>query len=490
MGRPRFAHTLALFGVLVAGCVSFPRARDEGGPQWIQVETPHFRLATDMDAQTAVEVAGMLEGWWQSMAGVVAREQGLGHGDGGHQGAPEPYLAIALRSQSEREGVHYQFGGIFATFRIAPPAISIGDVGDDDGRQTVRHELAHAFLRARLPRIPRWLDEGMAVYLQTVAIDERNHSVRWGMRDASSTHLYREFGTRVSIEELLGPEGWYSFGYGPREFHAGLLVHMLVNRHPGELDCYFRKLETDVDLDTAFTSCFPSRAHWPWELDQYTYSTFNTRTAPFDPPTFQPRTTPLSDAQTHAVFAFLDLMAAPMAVKPQFRAEHEQRARGNIRRALELEPNQLWAGLLQLEEPNLAPQTFADLSAALVKSHPADWRVWVARTWAEGVSGDEQEHAAEQAFRLAPDEPEVLQVTALRSLGRGEWEAAHALGNRAWLGGLTTTLNRVVLAVTAGQLGRCPESRSWAPTSSAEKALFTSELARMCAELGVKDPCM
>jgi tetratricopeptide (TPR) repeat protein len=305
------------------------------------------------------------------------------------------------------------------------------------------------------------------------------------VRNISDTRRYREFGASVSIERLLSPEGWSGFGYGRREFYAGLLVHMLVNRHPAELDCYLRKLETDIDLDAAFTSCFASRARWQSELDDYAYSTFNTRTAPFDPPTLHPRTTTLNDAETHVVLAVLDLMAAT----PKYRAEHEQRARGNIRRALELDPNQLRAGLLHLDEPDLPPRSFAELTAALVKSHPTDWRVWVARTWAEGISGAEEEQAAEQAFRLAPDEAQVLQLAAIRSLVHGKWEEAHALAHRSWLRGSTTTSIRVVLAIAAGQVGRCAESRSWAPTSSAEKPRFTSELARMQAQLGLKDPC-
>ena len=373
-------------------------------------------------------------------------------------------------------------------FRIAPPAISIGDVGDDEGRQTVRHELAHAFLYEQLPRMPRWMNEGMAVYLQTSDIDERSHAVTWGARNETFTRLYREFGASVPMEQLLSPEGWSGFAYGRREFYAGLLVHMLVNRHPSELDCYLQKLETDVDLDAAFTTCFASRAKWQSELDDYAYNTFNTRTAPFEAPPLQPRTTPLGDADTHTVLAIFDLMAASAAT-PEYRAEHEQRARANIRRALELDPNQLRAGLLQLEEPDLAPRSFADLSAALVRSHPTDWRVWVARTWAEGISGAEEEQAAEQAFRLAPDEAQVLQVAAIRSLGRRNWEEAHALANRSWLRGSTTRWNRIVLAVAAGQLGRCTESRSWAPTSSADKPAFTSEVARIHARLALKDPC-
>ena len=73
-------------------------------------------------------------------------------------------------------------------------------------------QTAHAFLHARLPRIPRWLNEGMAVYLQTSEIDERSHAVTWGVRDVWSTHLNKELGAPVSIEELLAPEGWSGFG--------------------------------------------------------------------------------------------------------------------------------------------------------------------------------------------------------------------------------------------------------------------------------------
>ena len=50
--------------------------------------------------------------------------------------------------------------------------------------------------------------------------------------------------------------------------------------------------------------------------------------------------------------------------------------------------------------------------------------------------------------------------------------------------------DRVVIALAAGQLGRCPESRSWAPVRGAEMAGFTKELARMHAALDLQDPCL
>ena len=102
----------------------------------------------------------------------MARQYDLGGGDEDDDAAArEPLLVIALRSRWEREAVHYYLGGVFRQFEYAPPVIDVGDIDDERGRETLRHELAHALLHAQLPRVPRWLNEGMAEYLSIGGVD-------------------------------------------------------------------------------------------------------------------------------------------------------------------------------------------------------------------------------------------------------------------------------------------------------------------------------
>jgi len=109
----------------------------------------------------AEELAHMLEDWWSAMTVAFARIGAAGHttiGEGDDEDDPEPLLVIALRSQGEREAVHYRLGGEFIAFPLVPPAISIGSVDGYRGREVLKHELAHALLHQYLPRVPHWLD--------------------------------------------------------------------------------------------------------------------------------------------------------------------------------------------------------------------------------------------------------------------------------------------------------------------------------------------
>ena len=295
-----------------AACASFPRAADDGGPPWIEVSTAHFRLATDMTERPAAETSRMLENWWAAMRAVVAHEHGLGDEPDG-----EPFLVVALRSQWEREGVHYELGGLFSTFDLAPPLISIGDISGQEGREALRHELAHAFLSRYLPRAPNWLNEGMAAYLQMAEVDGDGHTLAWGMRSSSMTRNYVDNGQRVGVGELLAPGPWAGNSLGALEFRAGLLVHMLINRRPAEFACYLSGLRTALDVDAPLKTCFPARDGWDREIDDYAYSTwFKSKTAPFEAPPVEPRTAPLADASVHAILALLDVAVAPIDRAP------------------------------------------------------------------------------------------------------------------------------------------------------------------------------
>lgn len=462
-----------------AACASFPRAADDGGPPWIEVSTAHFRLATDMTERPAAETSRMLENWWAAMRAVVAHEHGLGDEPDG-----EPFLVVALRSQWEREGVHYELGGLFSTFDLAPPLISIGDISGQEGREALRHELAHAFLSRHLPRAPNWLNEGMAAYLQMAEVDGDGHTLAWGMRSSSMTRNYVDNGQRVSVGELLAPGPWAGNSLGALEFRAGLLVHMLINRRPAEFACYLSGLRTALDVDAPLKTCFPARDGWDREIDDYAYSTwFKSKTAPFEAPPVEPRTAPLADASVHAILALLDVAVAPM-IAPQFREDRLERSRQNLASASKLEPAQLLAGLIELDAPNKNNDSYASLSRALVDAHPGAWRAWVARARAPGISADERQRATKLAWQLAPEEPAVLRLAAARALGESRWDDALALESKAWLKGAATVSDRIVLAVASARVGRCAEARGWRPASASEQNLFDRELVRLGSPLG------
>ena len=374
----------------------------------MQVDSAHFSLVTDMNGGSARELAGTLEDWWSAMSVAL--------GMAGAAPAPsnekqEPLLVIALRSRAERQGVHYDLGGIFVAFPLVPPAISIGNIDEEGGLETLKHELAHALLYQRLPRVPRWFTEGMAVCLQSAELDRARSVARWGFLNQSEIRDSLTVGRPLSTRGMLDESEWAGVGLGGLEVRAGLLVHMLTNRHPDQLACYLQRLETAPDPDTAL-QCFGNRGAWDAELNDYAYGlSFASRSAPVEVRDLVATTSPMHDAAVHAVLALLDLMVLPNA-PAQFRPEREERARRNLARALALDPGQLLGGVLTATRFDSDSSKRAEVARLLVKHHPDDWRVWVTRIWTGHLTRAEAQQAIEASSRLAPNQPEVIRIAA------------------------------------------------------------------------------
>ena len=368
LGRPRGGWAVAvLASAFVAACVTFPRAPDEGGSPWISVQTPHFTLATDMEKAPAENLARMLEDTWTAMEYALESLPGGALDD---VAGSEPVLVIALKNDREREAVHKRLGGVFSAQSLLPPAVSIGDIDANRGAEVLKHELAHAVLSKRLPRVPRWLNEGIAVYLQTAELDRDRQAVEWGIWSEHDMRMLREYGSRASVDALFDSERWKSsVGAYALEIEAGLLVHMLVNRYPGQLGCYLKGLATDLDPNAAM-ACFPDRTRWNYEVKEYDYDAPAAgKRASVAFPDVEVSTATLGDARVHAVLAMLDYMVVSF-VEPQFQADRYERAQRHLARALEIDPAERLAILLTLTRTDPSGARRAELAKRLVDSHP------------------------------------------------------------------------------------------------------------------------
>lgn len=432
------------------------------------MNTPHFSLATDMKQEPAEELAHTLEDWWSAMS--VALSYTAGQSVRAAKPQTEPLLVVALRSQGEREAVHYRLGGVFSAGSLVPPAMSIGNIDEIGGREVLKHELAHALLHQRLPRIPRWLTEGIAVYLQTAALDRERHVALWGTRSISETHDVMEYGTHVSAQSLLDPKRWAGSDVAFLEYRAGLLVHMLINQYPEALTCYLDRLEADLDLNGAM-ACFGKYQNWDFELDEYTYSTsFAEKQTRYEASDVEARTTPMNDADTHAVLALLDFIVVS-TIDSRFRPPRIERARRNMDRALALDPTNPLAAMLLLAHGEVDAARWDGLTRAMVTNNDGDWRAWVARARTPNLPGVELQQATARARELAPEETEVLRLTAFDALRRQQWAEARSLAVKAWLGGATEDFDRATLFVASAQLGHCEEAVNWSRSPAETKKL-------------------
>lgn len=164
---------LCALSALCLGCAGFHPALtcpSKGGPTWVQISTPHFEVYTDADKDAAREHARDLEVHVSALATVL--------------GVPEATLAskldviwfsraadyVALRGASRLAEGLYRFRSdldleprpFIVAFREAPGAM-----------WTIQHELTHRLLRPWMPRLPVWLDEGLAEYYATLSVTDR-----------------------------------------------------------------------------------------------------------------------------------------------------------------------------------------------------------------------------------------------------------------------------------------------------------------------------
>ena len=475
----------AVGGALAVACVTFPRAPDEGGSPWISVETPHFALATNMEKAPAEDLARMLEHTWTAMEYALESFPGGALED--VAAGSEPVLVIALKNDREREAVHKQLGGAFSAQPLLPPAVSIGDISVNRGEEVLRHELAHALLSKRLPRVPLWLNEGIAMYLQTAELNRDRQTVEWGIWSEHDMRMLREYGSRVSVDALFDSKRWKSTREGyALEMEAGLLVHMLVNRYPGELACYLKRVATDIDPKTGM-ACFPNRTRWTYEVQDYDYEASSARkqaSVTFQDP--QASTAALGDARVHAVLAMLDYMAVSFT-EPQFREERFERAQRHLARALEIDPAEQLAILQMLTHTDQGRARWAELSKRLVDSHPDHWATWVARAGTPGLSGAEQFAAIDRAWALAPARAEVVGLAAQRAFAESRWSEARTLAIKAWLGGSDGDDNRALGYAASLQIGSCAEAASWLPPPERRKA-FIARVTQMGVEMNAPPP--
>jgi hypothetical protein len=130
----------------------------------------------------------------------------------------------------------------------------------------LQHELAHAVIAENLHEVPQWLNEGLATLLATADVDPRSGKVTWG---ALTRREDSAFGAQTTtLSRLLDGRPWAETEMGRFEFSAGLLVRMLVHRHPRELACLLGGLSPFEPYAEAFEECFPDGPDWGWDFSR------------------------------------------------------------------------------------------------------------------------------------------------------------------------------------------------------------------------------
>jgi len=394
---------------LLLSCAHGPRRVEP--ERWVEVQTEHFVLRTDLSREDARQTAIDLE---EVRAALLAA--------GWHSGNLPKSKTQVIALADDRELQDYAMKGIqgfFAPDAFGEPVVVIsGSQGPEDQR-FLKHELAHAISNQFLVRNPRWMAEGLACYLETLRFDRKRGKVVVGemsadrleyLRDSPVPNYWAILLTGREAEHMSARQGW-AFETG-----AWVLVHWLVDERGEAFDSMLERLSKGEDQHYAFSKAFPDLTETSMKAGVAAYlkggkiRIFRAEASRWQGDVDQRM---LPAGEVYAILADLQRLSPGHART----VERELRKQSLLAQSLQADPGNPLA--IQLSE-DLDP-------AAATKAHPDDWRAWL-------VFADKHDHdltALQTAHKLAPENPAVLDRLSWAEARNGDRAAALRHATRA-----------------------------------------------------------
>jgi tetratricopeptide (TPR) repeat protein len=450
-------RTIAILSLVLSGCAIHgvgPGA--ETG--WSQVTTPHFKLRTDLDEDTAVEAAKKLE----------ATRDELVSAEWPTFAFPEhpPTEVYVLANGLDFEALFGRMVGGFYRGGTRPAFFLYGSPGHWERRTSLafdstsilRHEMVHQLAADVFDHEPRWFAEGLAQFLETVHASEDGKSVVVGALNKEALMKYNTFRT-TTLRSVLGDAEPMST-LSDADIHglygmSWLFVHWLDNTHRAQLVQYENELVQGTDPARAWGKAFPSFDPDAWESEIYNYSrrgAYQDFTLPLRSTPITARAEKLSPTTTHVARTRVLLASVGFAKKSE-RDAQAKRASDELAKALAIDPTDVEA--LELDEGGPKTERLAKARQA-VAAHPNDPRAFrlVARLL-ERSEVAEREAALRQAVKLDPTDPGSLNDLAWLLLEQKKAMEALPLALKAFKRAPNDSAIIDTYAMALFRMGRC-----------------------------------
>jgi tetratricopeptide (TPR) repeat protein len=429
----RIPPRLLCFLVLPLALLTLLRNARASDSEWRKITTQHFELYTDLDAEAAVEAAKELEktrdalitaAWPSFPFPDVVRTQVFVLSNGldferifGHR--MWGLFANGTRPAFYLYGPPSRWAPRASLLQVAPSSV-------------LRHEMTHQLAAAVFRRAPRWFEEGLAQFLETVQITADGKSIVVGStnRDARGKFYAGRtvtLGRTLAWDESIAglPESEVHGLYGT----SWAFFHWLYNNEQEAFSRYQFALARGVNPKKAWDAVFPGfnpDAHDPVLYTYLVHGKGAVDTIPLRTSVPSIDVKALSAADGHALRAKIALTGASRLKEEDGKAQLSE-ANAELKKALDLDPTCVEALLLQASTPSESLLTAARAAAA---AHPDDSRI-------HGLLGDllndrhEREAAYRRALQIDRDDPQILDSLARLLLASHRADEAFPLALRA-----------------------------------------------------------
>ncbi|MFO0595565.1 MAG: DUF1570 domain-containing protein [Myxococcaceae bacterium] len=224
-----------------------------GPSSWLELRSPHFLLRTDLDEADARASLLKLE---LARATVLPTLQAS-------ELTSSPLEAVVFANPSDLATATGDDGASVVEDWRGPLLVTTDDAAifaSNPQLERTLHELTHLLSARIFRRLPRWVSEGLAAYLETALIDPQTKTARRGR--ANQVRL-----GDVERWDLLPVESLWAWTQVEadkpgleqhRIASAWFWVYWLLNEHRGQFEGFVRALARGDEPSGAWKAAFPS----------------------------------------------------------------------------------------------------------------------------------------------------------------------------------------------------------------------------------------
>jgi hypothetical protein len=227
--------------------------------QWSTGSTPHFKIHGDGSRGSLEDVLVRLEESYVAMTATF------------FPGVQIPTIEGMVFSEQDEfkslTGMENVVGLFVPNIGATGSLLAVrGDAEQDDVDHIVAHELAHRLILQSYPRLPLFVNEGFALYLETVQV--RRKGILFGAAPRGEL-MVANYGGAVSLAELLAAPGASMHGPDGHRYYASAWAFMheliqgnggrYVNRLPAALRAFEQVERSPRGIAEALAAIYPER---------------------------------------------------------------------------------------------------------------------------------------------------------------------------------------------------------------------------------------